>query len=161
MRRHLHALLCSLFMTSSLWANPSRRFQKIDALVLSIDRQANQLVQTEHESCEVHSCVKTISYWGADDQLRKVLEVQSREDAPGLITARYYQSCRLILVREAPDNESAVKDPQQVAKYYFHKGKLLQVTFGSDVKTFPPDQWAYYERTKGLVAPRCTADKSR
>ena len=97
-----------------------------------------------------------ISFWNEGRQLKKVVEKMVSDVDPAGFTARYYDHCRLILVRRAPITIDKEKHLDRVEKFYFKADKLVHITFGGIEKIFPPDEWAYYERSLRGQPPVCT-----
>jgi hypothetical protein len=150
--RHLIGLV--LLFTTAAPSGADSRIQRIDDEVQRIERSMEQLVETSENDCQDATCVKTLSYWDQKGRIRKVIEELRSETGPGSITGRYYDDCRLILARSAPAR-TAKPLPESIEKYYFRKGKLLRVEYGGKPQTFPPEQWAYYERTVNVSPAEC------
>ncbi len=154
--RHFLSSCLAVFVALPLWAASSAQIQIIDQMALAIDRTADELHHTSTKDCQQTTCVTTLSYWGSDGKLLKVVEEKKSALSAGTLTARYYSNCRLFLARSAPLDPKVAKDRSQIAKYYFRKGKLVEITFGGDPKTFPKEQWAFYERTQRVEPQSCS-----
>lgn len=146
------------FMTlaAPVWAAPyESQIKSIDKSVIAIDKNLPNYTWTSAEDCEGHGCVTMVAYWEEGGKIKKVVEIAASDDRPGSITGRYYANCQMILSRVAPANAEATKNPMNIEKYYFNKGKLLRIVIGGSMKTYSKEQTAYYERTQHVAPPSC------
>ena len=149
-RRRAGLLAVALLSGSSpVWASTvsnERQVQSIDQEVLGIDRALATMTKTTQDSCDVEACRATDFFWGEDGRLRKMVEQKGSSTSAGTTTARFYSDCHLMLVRIAPGNTQAARNPTNIERYYFHKGRLIRVKFGFDDKDFSKEQTDYYQR---------------
>ncbi len=121
-----------------------------------MDQKLAEYAKTSDDHCDENEvCTRAVAYWDKRGRIQKSVQEVRSKAGPGTVTGRYFDNCRLILVRITPNDTEAVKDPRKIEKYYFRKGILLRVTFGDQIQNFSKDQMVYYQRTYGQDPKVC------
>jgi len=125
--------------------------KQIDREVQSIEEGSVKYVQTSEKVCEEHNCTIWTYYWDENKRLKKIKEAFESEVDPSCVQDRFYSNCQLIFTRVT----SMAKKDALPEKYYFQKGKIIQIIFNNIAQHFEREQIAYYERTYGGAPKTC------
>lgn len=129
--------------------------QSIDREVLAIDQNLAHFTKTLQQNCDEQACHATASYWDDKGRIRKIVKGVGSTNFAGITVGRFYSDCRLIFVRQTPNDEAKIKDLKNIEKYYFRKRKLLRVVFGDEIKMFEKNRMDDLQRSMYVEPAAC------